>query len=105
MLVGLNKKKNYGVTYMQESYIKSLDYNMSQFCYKTVGSSLRTHKCACLWLYPSNNGGAGTSQVHGSVVGCSAPYSDVSARTAGFYDNAGYNIIGFAGAFAVLLKQ
>ena len=105
MLVGLNKKKNYGVTYMQESYIKSLDYNMSQFCYKTVGSSLRTHECACLWLYPSNNGGAGTSQVHGSVVGCSAPYSDVSARTAGFYDNAGYNIIGFAGAFAVLLKQ
>ena len=48
MLVGLNKKKNYGVTDMRESYIKSLDYNMSQFCYKTVGSSLHTHECAYL---------------------------------------------------------
>ena len=105
MLVGLNKKKNYGVTYMQESYIKSLDYNMSQFCYKTVGSSLRTHECACLWLYPSNNGGAGTSQVHGSMVGCSAYYSIVSARTADCYDLAGNSYGNYAGAFAVLLKQ
>lgn len=105
MLVGLNKKKNYGVTDLRESYIKSSDYNMSQFCYKTVGSSLHTHECAYLWLHPSSNGGVGTSQVHGSVVGCSADYSDVSARTAGCSVHAGYGINNCAGAFAVLLKQ
>lgn len=105
MLVGLNKKKDYGVTDMRESYIKSSDYNMSQFCYKTVGSSVHTHECAYLWLLPSNNGGVGTSQVHGSVVGCSADSGFVSARTAicNFHASIGYNY--YAGAFAVLLKQ
>ena len=105
MLVGLNKKKDYGVTDMRESYIKSSDYNMSQFCYKTVGSSLHTHECAYLWLYPSNNGGVGTSQVHGSVVGCFADDSSVSARAAGCVGHAGFGSDFFAGAFAVLLKQ
>lgn len=105
MLVGLNKKKDYGVTDMRESYIKSSDYNMSQFCYKTVGSSVHTHECAYLWLYQSNNGGVGTSQVHGSVVGCVANNGNVSARTAYCNAHAGdvYNY--YAGAFAVLLKQ
>ena len=105
MLVGLNKKKDYGVTDMRESYIKSSDYNMSQFCYKTVGSSVHTHECAYLWLYPSNNGGVGTSQVHGSVVGCYASYSIVSARTAFCNYHAGVGGNDYAGAFAVLLKQ
>ena len=105
MLVGLNKKKDYGVTDMRESYIKSSDYNMSQFCYKTVGSSVHTHECAYLWLYPSNNGGVGTSQVHGSVVGCVASSGDVSARTAYCVNHAGRGDGIFAGAFAVLLKQ
>lgn len=105
MLVGLNKKKDYGVTDMQESYIKSSDYNMSQFCYKTVDSSLHTHECAYLWLYPSNNGGEETSQVHGSVVGCSADFSLVSARTASCDGHAGAGVNFCAGAFAVLLKQ
>ena len=105
MLVGLNKKKDYGVTDMRESYIKSSDYNMSQFCYKTVGSSVHTHECAYLWLYPSSNGGVGTSQVHGSVVGCNAGSSNVSARTASCNNHAGYGYNYYAGAFAVLLKQ
>lgn len=105
MLVGLNKKKDYGVTDMRESYIKSSDYNMSQFCYKTVGSSLYTQECAYLWLYPSINGGEGTSQVHGSVVGCSANLSDVSARAAVCAVHAGAGSVNYAGAFAVLLKQ
>lgn len=105
MLVGLNKKKNYGVTDMRESYIKSSDYNMSQFCYKTVGSSLHTHECAYLWLYPSNNGGVGTSQVRGSVVGCYAGSSYVSARSANCNHHAGNGDNIYAGAFAVLLKQ
>lgn len=105
MLVGLNKKKDYGVTDMRENYIKSSDYNMSQFCYKTVGSSLHTHECAYLWLYPSNNGGVGTSQVHGSVVGCRANNSSLSARTAICNYHAGNGSYDYAGAFAVLLKQ
>ena len=105
MLVGLNKKKDYGVTDMPESYIKSSDYNMSQFCYKTVGSSVHTHECAYLWLYPSSNGGVGTSQVHGSVVGCYASNSYVSARTAHCDVRAGIGYNYYAGAFAVLLKQ
>ena len=104
MLVGLNKKKNYGVTDMRESYIKSLDYNISQFCYKTVGSSPHTHECAYLWLHPSNNGGAGTSQVHGSVVGCHVYDRCVSARTSNCSSRAGGSF-DCAGAFAVLLKQ
>lgn len=105
MLVGLNKKKDYGATDLRENYIKSSDYNMSQFCYKTVGSSLHTHECAYLWLYPSNNGGMGTSQVHGSVVGCHAYSGQVSARTAGCTFHAGHGVSNYAGAFAVLLKQ
>lgn len=105
MLVGLNKKKDYGVTNLTESCIKSSDYNMSQFCYKTVGSSLHTHECAYLWLYSLNNGGVGTSQVRGSVVGCVANGGNVSARTAVCYGRAGLGDINYAGAFAVLLKQ
>lgn len=105
MLVGLNKKKDYGLTDMQESYIKSSDYNMSQFCYKTVGSSLHTHECAYLWLYPSNNGGVNMSQVYGSVVGCYANSSGVSARTASCNYHAGFGVSSYAGAFAVLLNQ
>lgn len=105
MLVGLNKKKDYGVTDLRENYVKSSDYSMSQFCYKTVGASQHTHECAYLWLYPSNNGGVGTSQVHGSVVGCYAYSSRVSARTASCNVHAGYGYVNYAGAFAVLLKQ
>lgn len=105
MLVGLNKKKDYGVTNFSESYIKSSDYNMSQFCYKTVGSSVHTHECAYLWLYPSNNGGSGTSQVHGSVVGCYASDGSVSVRSAVCSVRAGHGVDSCAGAFAVLLKQ
>lgn len=105
MLVGLNKKKNYGVTDMRESYVKSSDYNMSQFCYKTVGASQHTHECVYLWLYSSNNGGVNTSQVHGSVVGCGANYSQVSARSAYCNVHAGNGYSNYAGAFAVLLNQ
>ena len=105
MLVGLNKNSDYGVTDMLESYIKSLCYNMSQFCYKTVGSSLHTHECAYLWLYPSSNGVVGTSQVHCSVVVCYAYLSHVSARTASCNIHAGFGYGSYAGAFAVLLKQ
>lgn len=105
MLVGLNKKTDYGVTNLRENYVKSSDYSMSHFCYKTVGASLHTHECAYLWLNPSSNGGVGTSQVHGSVVGCAAFNSRVSARSASCGNLAGYGSNFYAGAFAVLLNQ
>lgn len=105
MLVGLNKKKDYGATDMIENYIKSSDYNMSLFCYKLVGSSLHTHECVYLWLASSNNGGMGTSQVHSYVVGCVADLGQVSARTASCSNRAGDANSSYAGAFAVLLNQ
>lgn len=105
MLVGLNKKKDYGATDLRENYIKSSDYNISQFCYKTVGSSLHTHECVYLWLNLLNNVETGTSQVNGSVVGCYANTSYVSARTAHCHRFAGAGLDLYAGAFAVLLKQ
>lgn len=105
MLVGLNKKKDYGATDLRENYIKSSDYNMSQFCYKLVGSSLHTHECAYLWLYPSNSEARGTSEVHGSAVGCHMSYGQVSARAAACHFSPGHSSSNFAGAFAVLLNQ
>ncbi len=105
MLVGLNKKKDYGATDMRENYIKSSDYNMSQFCYKTVGSSLHTHECAYLWLNLLNNVETGTSQVNSSVAGCYANANYVSARSVHCHRFAGAGLDLYAGAFAVLLKQ
>lgn len=105
MLVGLNKKKDYGATDLRENYIKSSDYNISQFCYKTVGSSLHTHECAYLWLNLLNNVETGTSQVNGSVAGCYANTGYVSVRTVHCHRFAGTGLDLYAGAFAVLLKQ
>ena len=105
MLVGLNKKKDYGVVSFGENNVKAADYSMSQFCYKAVGAAIHTHECAMLWLYPSNNGGVNTSQTHGSMVGCISRSSDVSTRTANCSNLAGNNNVDYAGAFTVLLNQ
>ena len=105
MLVGLNKKKDYGVVSFSENYVKAADYSMSQFCYKAVGAAIHTHECIFLWLYPSNNGGVNTSQTHGSTVGCAAYSGWLSARTEQCSNSAGLADITYAGAFAVLLNQ
>lgn len=105
MLVGLNKKKDYGVTNMTEAYVKASDYSMSQFCYKTVGASLHTHECAYLWLSMRGDGEVNTSQVHGSMVGCIANNSKISARTAMCNNTADNSSVYYTGAFAVLLNQ
>lgn len=105
MLVGLNKKKNYGVTDLLEFYIKTSDYSISQFCYKTLGGSQHTHECAYLLLYSPYNGGVDTSQVHGSPVGCAANHFKVSVRTAIANHHAVFASTDYAGAFAVLLNQ
>lgn len=105
MLVGLNKKKDYGVTNMTEAYVKASNYSMSLFCYKTVGASLHTHECAYLWLSIRGDGEVNTSQVHGSIVGCIANNSKVSARTAMCNNAADNSSVYYTGAFAVLLNQ
>lgn len=105
MLFGLNKKKDYGVTNMTEAWVKASDYSMSLFCYKTVGASIHTHECAYLWLSIRDNGEVNTSQVHGSIVGCIANNSKVSARTAMCNNTADNSSIYYTGAFAVLLNQ
>mgnify|MGYP006913618515 CR=1 FL=1 len=105
MLVGLNKKKDYGVTDMRENYVKTSDYSISLFCYKTVGASLHTHECAYLWLYPSNVGGVNISQVRGCTIGCVANNRNVSTRTAMCQSGPLESSTYFAGAFAVLLNQ
>ena len=105
MLVGLNKKKDYGRADMREGWVKTSDYSLSQFCCEAMGASAHTHECAYLWIWATNNGGVNTSQVHGSVVGCSAINGQVSARTANCYGHAGSGFSHCAGAFAVLLNQ
>lgn len=105
MLVGLNKKKDYGRADMREGWVKTSDYSLSQFCCEAMGASAHTHECAYLWIWATNNGGVNTSQVHGSVVGCFANSGRVSARTADCNVRAGYGISYYAGAFAVLLNQ
>lgn len=105
MLVGLNKKKDYGRADMREGWVKTSDYSLSQFCCEAMGASAHTHECAYLWIWATNNGGVNTSQVHGSVVGCYANYGRVSARTAFCDVRAGNGSNVYAGAFAVLLNQ
>lgn len=104
MLVGLNKKKDYGVVSFSENYVKAADYSMSQFCYKAEGAAIHTHECIFLWLYPSDNGGVNTSQVRSSKVGCAAYSGRFSARTVDCRFNAGVVNSIYAGAFAVLLN-
>ena len=105
MLVGLNKKKDYGVWSFVGSYVKAADYSMSQFCCKAMGAAVHTHECVVLSLFLSKNGGLNTSQTHGSVVGCWATNGQVSARSVNFINHAGSDPIVYAGAFAVILNQ
>ena len=105
MLVGLNKKKGYGVANIREGFFKASDYSMSQFCYKTVGASLHTHECAYWYLSMGGNGEVNTSHVHGAIVGCAVNQFHISARTAiGIYDT-NFSANWYSGAFAVLLNQ
>lgn len=88
-----------------EQWVKSSNYSQSLFCHKSGGGGFRSQENAYWLLYFSNNGGTNTSQVHGSVVGCSANNGSVSARSARCDDLAGAGWNAYAGAFAVLLNQ
>ena len=57
-----------------EGWVSKANYGMSLFCYTAFGGGSRSHESAYLWIYPSNNAGAGKRQVHGSVWGCAAAH-------------------------------
>lgn len=105
MLVGLNKKKDYGVMDIKEIWVKASDYSLSQFCYKTLGASQHTHECAYLGMWASLNGEVNMSKVRGDVVGCAAFLIGVSPRSMHAFAHAGWIYSYYAGAFSVLLNQ
>ena len=99
---GLDKRIpiSYGAN---EGWAKKSNYSMSLFCHTQTGGGSRTHESAYLWVYPSNNGGANTRQVHGSVLGCAAyagpPYASV--RTARCDYHAGSDRGGYVGSWSL----
>lgn len=88
-----------------EFWLGKCNYSMGLFCMKSRGGSQRTHENAYLWLYPSNNHGNDSAQVHGSVSGCFAYVGRASVRSASCIHYAGFGNHIYAGAFAVLLNQ
>lgn len=107
MLEGVSKTYHVGDgnTFQREFYILKGNYSMGLYCVKQRGGSLRTHENAYLWLYPNNNHGNDSVQVHGSVSGCAALNGRASVRTAYCNAYAGNGAVAYAGAFAVLLNQ
>lgn len=88
-----------------EWWSKKSDYSLSLFCHTASGGGMRSQENAYLWLYPNINGGANTTQVHGSVVGCVANHGGASARSAFCAYAASYGFDDYAGAFALLLNH
>ena len=101
---GLSNVRNIPLPTFGEGWMKTADYSMSLWCYTSSGGGSSTYESAYLWLYPSNNAGAGNKQIHGSVVGCASDdwCSAASVRTALCSSHAGLSGGGCAGAFAVL---
>lgn len=102
---GCTLRKKYPANLGNEGWIKSCDYNISLMCGEAMGGGMRTYENMYLWVYPSNNGGTNTRQLHGSVVGCSSSSSAASARTEACNANAGYGADVYAGAFAVRIQK
>ena len=86
-----------------EGWVSKANYGMSLFCYTAFGGGSRSHESAYLWIYPSNNAGAGKRQVHGSVWGCPAyhwhPFA--SCRTADCVNHAGIGADCYVGSWSV----
>ena len=78
-----------------EGWVSKANYGMSLFCYTAFGGGSRSHESAYLWIYPSNNAGAGKRQVHGSVWGCFAylwyPYASCRTAYCSYLAGAGYD--------------
>lgn len=105
MLRGLTEKYEYATLPGNEAGVASSRYGLSLFCMNKQGGNLTSYENAYLWLYPTNNGGKDSVQVHGSVSGCSANAGGASVRTAVCNRRAGDGYNFYAGAFAVLLNQ
>lgn len=86
-----------------EGWVSKANYGMSLFCYTAFGGGSRSHESAYLWIYPSNNAGAGKRQVHGSVWGCAAahwnPYASCRAAVCG--SHAGFGGDSYVGSWSV----
>ena len=105
MLRGLTEKYEYATLPGNEASVASSNYGLSMFCMNKQGGTLTSYENAYLWLYPTNNGGKDSVQVHGSVSGCYACNGGASVRTAACNVHAGHGSYNYAGAFAVLLNQ
>ena len=105
LISGLALKKDGIPVNANEWWAKKSDYSLSLFCHTTTGGGMRSQENAYVWLYPGNNGGANTLQVHGSVVGCTARHGYASARTACCCYAASHGVDVCAGAFALLLNH
>lgn len=86
-----------------EAWVAKANYGMSLFCYTAFGGGSRSHESAYLWIYPSNNAGAGKRQVHGSVLGCAANLwiPNASCRSAICNRHAGSGIDHYVGSWSV----
>ena len=86
-----------------EGWVSKANYGMSLFCYTAFGGGSRSHESAYLWIYPSNNAGAGKRQVHGSVWGCFAylwyPYASCRTAYCSYLAGAGYDA--YVGSWSV----
>ena len=105
MLEGVSKvyRVGSGSAFNGEFWTLKSNYSMGLFCVKQWGGNMRTHENAYLWLYPKNNHGNNSVQVHGSVSGCVADVGQASVRSAACDVYAGRGSDSFAGAFAVQL--
>lgn len=101
---GCTIRKSYPTNLPNDGWVKSCDYNISLMCADAMGGGMRTYENMYLWVYPSNNGGTNTRQLHGSVVGCDSSHSGASARSEYCNHHAGNGHAHYAGAFAVRIQ-
>ena len=105
MLDGVSKRYVYPSVPENAGWMRSGVYGMGLYCLKAFGGAQRTYENTYVWIYPVNNGGTDSVQVHGSVCGCHAFIGRASVRSVAGDDYAGYSASYYAGAFAVLLNQ
>ena len=105
MLDGVSKRYVYPSVPRNDGWMRNGVYGMGLYCLKAFGGGQRTYENAYVWIYPTNNAGTDSVQVHGSVCGCRAYRGRASVRSVAGVDSAGNSYGDYAGAFAVLLNQ
>lgn len=105
MLDGVSKRYVYPSLPANAGWMRSGVYGIGLYCLKAFGGGQRTYENAYVWIYPTNNAGTDSVQVHGSVCGCDANVGRASVRGVYGIVNAGASNGYYAGAFAVLLNH